>query len=132
MTPERIKELRALVEAGTSGDRGNPLPWSVFERRRGPAGNLPSEILGADGGYVGTGDSDEIEALIVAAVNELAPLLDEVERLRGALEAALDAAHAADDWFATNAQLDTPKEWHGLMRSLARARAPRQALEGGQ
>lgn len=129
MTPERINELRALVEAGTSGDRGNPLPWSVFERRRGPAGNLPSEILGADGGYVGTGDSDEIEALIVAAVNELPALLDEVERLRGALAGAMATLVRAHDRIHCLPRTSDTRLAESIDSQVSLAR---QALEGGQ
>lgn len=102
VTPARIKELRALVEAGTKG------PWRASKSWGPPIGTLrlPDEKRDANGnifwGYSLAGCDergapilptlgavhnfpDHIQAnaaLIVAAVNELGPLLDEVERLR--------------------------------------------------
>lgn len=126
MTPARIAELRALVEAGTKGE------WL---RQVNTSGEV--EIWAREGGYPliatchpETEDFHELPseanaALIVAAVNELPALIGEIERLRGALESLVGGVAS----YSGNTIIITAGSHADAMR---RMRLARQALEGGQ
>lgn len=97
ITNSQLAELRRLEQSATAG------PWKFV-----PGGYADK------GGHVLTASSDDEPwtnrvliiahyfydkddadySLIAAARNHLAPLLDEVERLRAALREAVDAGHA--------------------------------------
>ena len=76
--PIDIAGLRELLAAGTAD---SPAPWRHLERKQ------CYEILDEDSNDVAATPHDEPAAnLIVAAVNSLPVLLDEIERLRARVE----------------------------------------------
>lgn len=82
MTPDRIRELRELLTVA----EGIPLPWA----EDGLAAVVCCKGLIAECQDVNcVSDREHSAALIVAAVNALPEILDELERLRAAVKSSL-------------------------------------------
>ncbi len=104
----KTDELRALLAAATPG------PWGVFQESvHDPVViNTPERIVCEFHWYDHKPTDREPDAhLIVAAVNALPGLLDEIERLRAALGTACDRIVSVDEFWRE--ETDVPK-WREL------------------
>jgi hypothetical protein len=113
MTPDRLKELRALCDAAQPG------PWRYSGDKDGRIDTGPPDITDWEDGYVIYGvDRDEDARFIVAARTALPEALDEIERLREALRVAMlrwfheapCGVYDPDEYEDVEAMLDGPTE----------------------
>ena len=128
-----VGELRRKIDAIDHHNEA-PLPWSIKPRSRDPRfGNIPSEIICAEGLYVGCADTEEIQEAMVAAVNAVPALLDRIQAAEARAEKMAEALLEGARWFDEYAELHLAKpDYDKAARNTSRAVYLRQALSEAQ
>ena len=117
MTEQEIAHLRALIEKAT------PTPWGMIEPIEGIGYIDMAEHRPNNGMLATCYNSVDDAALIVAAVNNVAALCDEVERLREALEVYADKSNwldTDDEFLSSFCTDDFDWGWQAARKALGK------------